>query len=92
MFVNVRKCQEDTGKTGNLFVIAFTVGDQQFHRNIYSNLETTYHNINLSITFTNDETLNVELIFCSFGFSHNSKNLYTWLYIEKFVSSLCGIY
>jgi hypothetical protein len=84
--VNVRKCQGDTGTTGNLFVIAFTFGDQpgcrtascrqQFLTNFYSNIETIYRNINLPITFTNGQTLNVELIFCSFGFSQNSRNLY----------------
>jgi hypothetical protein len=84
--VNVRKCQEDTGTTGNLFVIAFTFGDQpecrtascrqQFLANVYSNIETIYRNINLTITFTNGQTINVELIFCSFGFSQNSISIY----------------
>jgi hypothetical protein len=94
--VNVRKCQGDTGTTGNLFVIAFTFEDQpecrtascrqQFLANVYSNIETIYRNINLPITFTSGQTLNVELIFCSFSlgdigkqfdFSQNSRNLYS---------------
>ena len=74
---NVRKCQQRTNTTGSIFVITFTtrysVGcnttscHQQYLSNIYTNIETIYHRISLPITFTNGRTIDIELMFCSFG-------------------------
>lgn len=76
--LDVRKCQGDTGTTGNLFVVAFSLGNQsgchtvscrrQILADVYSHTETIHRNMNnLPILFTNGQTVNVDLIFCSFG-------------------------
>jgi len=49
---------------------------QQFLSNVYSNIGTNHHNINIPITFTNGQTLNVELIFCSIGLGDTGETIY----------------
>ena len=60
-----------------MFVIAFSLENQsgcrtvscrrQMLADVYSRTEIIHRDINLPITFTHSQTVNVDLIFCSFG-------------------------
>jgi hypothetical protein len=91
----VEECQGDTNTIGDVFIIVFTIKypkncitkycRQKYLSQVNSNIENVNHTLDLILTFTNNQTINFQAIFCSFGTVDTGKHL-------QFFLSLCEIF
>jgi hypothetical protein len=81
----VEQCQSATNTTGDVFNIEFTIKypikclqkscKQNFLSEIESLMKNVIYKLNLTITFTDGQTINSQTIFCSFDTIDNGKLL-----------------
>jgi hypothetical protein len=90
---DINQCRGTTGTTGDVFTVAFlyeylpecstTPCQQRTLTNINKNIETDHNKISVPITFTNGQTLTVQLFFCSFGSFSTGKTTCLFSKIER---------